>query len=62
MSRAACWQTRYPRSAEALGSLPLMEQALTHTLVALDPVPLLVVHVIVSDDWLAADPPHFDVC
>lgn len=47
---------------EALGSLPLMEQALARALVAMDPVPLSVVHGIVSDDWLAADQPHFDVC
>ncbi|AFS14917.1 MULTISPECIES: hypothetical protein [Mycobacterium avium complex (MAC)] len=39
-----------------------MEQALARALVAMDPVPLSVVHGIVSDDWLAADQPHFDVC
>lgn len=44
-----------------LGSLPLMEQALTHALAALNPVPLSVLHGIVSDDWLATDQPHFDV-
>lgn len=62
VSRTACWHTRYPRSGQALGSLPLMEQALARALVAMDPVPLSVVHGIVSDDWLAADQPHFDVC
>lgn len=33
-----------------------------YALVGLDPAPLSVVHGIVSDDWLTADPPHFDVC
>ncbi|BBY10441.1 hypothetical protein MMARJ_11810 [Mycobacterium marseillense] len=62
MSRTACWHTRYPRSTlRPLGSLPLMEQALARALVAMDPVPLSVVHGIVSDDWLTADQTHFDV-
>lgn len=39
-----------------------MEQAIAQALIAMDPVPLSVVHGIVSDDWLAADQPHFDVC
>ncbi|AGP64359.1 hypothetical protein OEM_28240 [Mycobacterium intracellulare subsp. yongonense 05-1390] len=38
-----------------------MEQALARALVAMDPVPLSVVHGIVSDDWLTADQTHFDV-
>lgn len=51
----------YAVRPEGLGSLPLMEQALTQALAALSPVPLPVVHGIANDDWLAADQPHFDV-
>jgi hypothetical protein len=39
----------------------VVEQALMRALAALDPVPLSVVHWVVTGSWPAPAQPHFDV-